>query len=164
MGVERCPKPGSTSSISLRESGKLNFGYKKQRNHRRFCPTLSLWSCGPQMPGDKKKTLSMPHRDENQPSESQMGLGVPQQGLEPPAQPSPPALTQPHRVFGVLMHIPPCSTTSLSPPAVAVPVLGSDIRHDVLVEELQDQRDAVGKHQMLGHVLKLGERSETGQR
>lgn len=93
-----------------------------------------------------------------------MGLGVPQQGLEPPAQPSPSALTQPHRVFGGLMHIPPCSTTSLSPPAVAVPVLGSDIRHDVLVEELQDQRDAVGKHQMLGHVLKLGERSETGQR
>lgn len=30
-------------------------------------------------------------------------------------------------------------------------VFGSDIGHDVLVEELQDQRDAVGKHQMLGH-------------
>lgn len=65
--------------------------------------------------GQKKNTLSRPHRDENQPSESQMGLGVPQQGLEPPAQPSPSAVTQPHRAFGVLMHIPPCSTTSLSP-------------------------------------------------
>lgn len=54
--------------------------------------------------------------------------------------------------------------SSLSSPEVVVPVFGSDIRHDVLVEELQDQRDAVGKHQMLGHVLKLRKRSEMGQR
>lgn len=52
----------------------------------------------------------------------------------------------------------------LCPPAVAVPVFGSDVRHDVLVEEFQDQRDAVGKHQVLGHVLKLGRRRERGQR
>lgn len=56
------------------------------------------------------------------------------------------------------------TAASLAIARVAVPVLGCDIGHDVLVEELQDQRDAVGKHQMLGHVLKLGERSETGQR
>lgn len=37
-----------------------------------------------------------------------------------------------------------------------LPVLGSDVGHDVLVEKLQDQGDAVGKDQMLGHVLKLG--------
>lgn len=58
------------------------------------------------------------------------------------------------------------SHSSLSPlcsPEVVVPVFGSDIRHDVLVEELQDQRDAVGKHQMLGHVLKLRRRSKMGQ-
>lgn len=77
-----------------------------------------------------------------------------------------PAVTQPHRVFMCLgssctfLPAPP----PLSSPAVAVPVFGSDIRHDVLVEELQDQRDAVGKHQMLGHVLKLRKRSEMGQR
>lgn len=38
---------------------------------------------------------------------------------------------------------------------VAVPVFGCNIRHDVLVEELQNEGDAVGKHQMLSHVLKL---------
>lgn len=35
------------------------------------------------------------------------------------------------------------------------PVLGSDVRHNVLIEEFQDQRDAVGKHQVLCHILKL---------
>lgn len=40
-------------------------------------------------------------------------------------------------------------------PASSVPVLSCDIRHDVLVEELQNEGDAVGKHQMLSHVLKL---------
>ena len=30
-----------------------------------------------------------------------------------------------------------------------------DVCHDVLVEEFQDQRDAVGKHQMLRHKLEL---------
>lgn len=39
------------------------------------------------------------------------------------------------------------------------PVFSSDVGHDVLVEELQDQRDAVGKHQMLRHVLKLQEKT-----
>lgn len=42
-----------------------------------------------------------------------------------------------------------------SPP---LPVLGSDVGHDVLVEELQDERDAVGEDQVLGHVLKLGKK------
>jgi len=55
------------------------------------------------------------------------------------------------------------TAASLAITCMAVPVFGSDIGHDVLVEELQDQRDAVGKHQMLGHILKLGERSEMGQ-
>lgn len=36
-----------------------------------------------------------------------------------------------------------------------LPVLGSDVGHDVLVEKLQDEWDTVGKHQMLGHILKL---------
>ena len=36
-----------------------------------------------------------------------------------------------------------------------VPILSCDVRHDVLVEELQDEWDAVGKHQVLSHVLKL---------
>lgn len=40
-------------------------------------------------------------------------------------------------------------------PASSVPVLSCDVRHDVLVEELQNEGDAVGKHQMLSHVLKL---------
>jgi len=35
------------------------------------------------------------------------------------------------------------------------PVLSRDVRHDVLVEELEYERDAVGKHQVLGHELKL---------
>lgn len=36
-----------------------------------------------------------------------------------------------------------------------VPVLSCDVRHDVLVEELENEGDAVGKHQVLSHVLKL---------
>lgn len=36
-----------------------------------------------------------------------------------------------------------------------VPIFSCDIRHDVLVEELENERDAVGKHQMLSHILKL---------
>lgn len=45
-----------------------------------------------------------------------------------------------------------CKCQAPSPPS---PVLGSDVGHDVLIEELEDERDAVGKHQVLGHVLKL---------
>lgn len=41
------------------------------------------------------------------------------------------------------------------------PVFGTDVRHDVLVEELEDERNAVGKYQMLGHVLKLGRTSKS---
>lgn len=40
--------------------------------------------------------------------------------------------------------------------AVTVPVFSCDVRHDVLVEELQNEGDAVGKHKVLSHVLKLG--------
>lgn len=36
-----------------------------------------------------------------------------------------------------------------------VPVLSCDVRHDVLVEKLQNERNTVGKHQVLSHVLKL---------
>lgn len=36
-----------------------------------------------------------------------------------------------------------------------VPVFGTDIRHDVLVEELEDEWDTVGKHQVLGDNLEL---------
>lgn len=36
-----------------------------------------------------------------------------------------------------------------------VPVFSRDVRHDVLVEELQNEGDAVGKHQVLSHVLEL---------
>lgn len=50
--------------------------------------------------------------------------------------------------------LPPGHTT-LSGLWSLLPVLGSDVGHDVLIEELQDQRDAVGKYQVLGHVLKL---------
>ena len=39
--------------------------------------------------------------------------------------------------------------------AVTIPVFSGDVRHDVLVEELQNEGDAVGKHQVLSHVLKL---------
>lgn len=39
--------------------------------------------------------------------------------------------------------------------ALKVPILSSDVRHDVLVEELQNEGDAVGKHEVLSHVLKL---------
>lgn len=42
-----------------------------------------------------------------------------------------------------------------------LPVFSTDVRHDVLVEELEDEWDAVGKYQMLGHVLKLGRTTET---
>lgn len=40
-----------------------------------------------------------------------------------------------------------------------LPVFSGDVGHYVLVEELQDQRDAVGKHQMLRHVFKLQEKT-----
>lgn len=36
-----------------------------------------------------------------------------------------------------------------------LPVLGTDIGHDVLIEELEDEWDTVGKHQVLGDNLKL---------
>lgn len=36
-----------------------------------------------------------------------------------------------------------------------LPVFGTDIGHDVLVEELEDEWDTVGKHQVLGDNLKL---------
>lgn len=39
--------------------------------------------------------------------------------------------------------------------ALKVPILSCDVGHDVLVEELQNKGDAVGKHQVLSHVLKL---------
>lgn len=45
-------------------------------------------------------------------------------------------------------------------PWYSSPVLGSDVGHDVLIEELQDQRDAVGKDQVLGHVFKLKPRED----
>lgn len=38
-----------------------------------------------------------------------------------------------------------------------LPVFGTDIRHNVLVEEFEDERYAVGKHQMLSHIFKLSE-------
>lgn len=38
---------------------------------------------------------------------------------------------------------------------VLLPVLGADVGHDVLVEELEDERDAVGEHQVLRDDLKL---------
>ena len=39
-----------------------------------------------------------------------------------------------------------------------LPVFGTDIRHDVLVEELEDEWDTVGKHQVLRDNLKLQEK------
>lgn len=42
----------------------------------------------------------------------------------------------------------------------SVPVFSCDIRHDVLVEELQNEGDAVGKDQMLSHVLKLRDKEK----
>ena len=39
-------------------------------------------------------------------------------------------------------------------------VLGLDVGHDVLVEELEDEGDTVGKHQVLGHELELGKERE----
>ncbi len=38
-----------------------------------------------------------------------------------------------------------------------IPVFGTDVRHDVLVEEFEDERDAIGKHQVLCHIFKLSE-------
>lgn len=42
-----------------------------------------------------------------------------------------------------------------------LPVFGTDVRHNVLVEEFEDEGDAVGKHQMLSHIFKL---SGTGKK
>lgn len=42
-----------------------------------------------------------------------------------------------------------------------VPIFSCDVRHDVLIEKLQDERDAVGKHQVLSHELKLFTKNET---
>lgn len=39
-----------------------------------------------------------------------------------------------------------------------LPVFGTDVGHDVLVEELEDERDAVGEHQMLGDYFELREK------
>lgn len=36
-----------------------------------------------------------------------------------------------------------------------LPVFGTDVGHDVLVEELEDEWDTVGKYQVLGDNLKL---------
>ena len=51
------------------------------------------------------------------------------------------------------------------------PVFGTDVGHDVLVEELEDEWDAVGEHQVLGDDLELqktrwqrGNKSENRQR
>lgn len=41
-----------------------------------------------------------------------------------------------------------------------LPVFGTDVGHDVLVEELEDEWDTVGKHQVLGDDLKLQEKVE----
>lgn len=37
----------------------------------------------------------------------------------------------------------------------SIPVFGSDVGQDILIEELQDQWNAVGKHQMLWYIFKL---------
>ena len=42
-----------------------------------------------------------------------------------------------------------------------LPILGADVGQDVLVKELQHQRDAVGKHQMLTGELKLNTQTDT---
>lgn len=39
-----------------------------------------------------------------------------------------------------------------------LPVFGTDVGHDVLIEELEDEWDTVGKHQVLGDNLKLQEK------
>lgn len=54
-----------------------------------------------------------------------------------------------------------CVITEKRRPKCGLPVFSTDVRHDVLVEELEDERDAVGKYQMLGHVLKLGRTIKT---
>lgn len=46
---------------------------------------------------------------------------------------------------------------------VLLPVLGADVGHDVLVEELEDERDAVGEHQVLRDDLKLLGGGQKGQ-
>lgn len=46
-----------------------------------------------------------------------------------------------------------------------LPVFGTDVRHDVLVKELEDEWDTVGKHQVLGDNLKLqGKKEEAAVR
>ena len=42
-----------------------------------------------------------------------------------------------------------------SPIAKFLLVLRADVGHDVLVEEFEDERDAIRKNQVLGHELKL---------
>lgn len=46
---------------------------------------------------------------------------------------------------------------------VPLPVLGADVGHYVLVEELEDERDAVGEHQVLRDDLKLLGGGQKGQ-
>ena len=41
-----------------------------------------------------------------------------------------------------------------------LPILGADVGQDILVKELEHQRDAVGKHQMLTGKLKLNTQME----
>lgn len=53
------------------------------------------------------------------------------------------------------IEILPFAYSTLSWPWSLSPVLGSDVGHDILIEELQDQRNAVGKDQVLSHVFKL---------
>ena len=38
---------------------------------------------------------------------------------------------------------------------ISVLIFGSDVGHYVLIEELENQRDAVGKDEMLRHEFKL---------
>ena len=42
-----------------------------------------------------------------------------------------------------------------------LPVFSTDVGHNVLVEELEDEGDAVGKHQVLTDVLKLQKHTHT---
>lgn len=39
-----------------------------------------------------------------------------------------------------------------------LPVFGTDVGHDVLIEELEDEWDTVGEHQVLGDDLELQEK------
>lgn len=43
------------------------------------------------------------------------------------------------------------------------PVFGTDVGHDVLVEELEDEWDTVGKHQVLGDDFKLQRKEEVAE-